>query len=107
VDVDVGQALSRVLAPGEEAERSIDLFISRQHEKRIKEEGDRKLEEAWKESSRKHAEKRRLQARAEWHLHHTEQAERLRNTLESLIEHHEQQAEPINYLRARLHGATS
>ena len=38
---------------------------------------------------RAYEEKRRQAARLEWHLYHTAQAERLRRTLEALIEHHE------------------
>ena len=37
-------------------------------------------EELWKASVRAYEEKRRQMARAEWHLHHTAQAERLRRT---------------------------
>jgi hypothetical protein len=91
----LGQVLSREIAQGEQVEGALDEFIEKRHAQRVKEEGDRKLEEAWKESSRRHAEKRRMQARYEWHRHHQEQAGRLRNTLESLIAHHEQQAEEL------------
>jgi hypothetical protein len=97
VDVEqlLGQVLSRDLAQGEQVDGSIDAFIEKRHQERVKDEGDRRQEELWKESSRRHAEKQRMQARLEWHRHHQEQAGRLRNTLESLIAHHEEQAEKL------------
>jgi len=92
----VGGALSRdLVAHIEQVEGGLDAFIEGRHNKRIKEEGERAQEEAWKESTRKHAVKQRQQARYEWHLHHTAQAERLRRTLEDLIAHHEQRAEEL------------
>jgi len=50
------------------------------------------LEPGYMESVRRYQEKMRVQARYEWHLHHTAQAERLRRTLEALASHHEGQA---------------
>jgi hypothetical protein len=91
----LGQALSRDIAPGAQVDGELDRFIALRHEKRVAEEGERAQEEAWAESERKHAAKQRQQARLEWHLHHTDQAERLRNTLESLIAHHEEQASKL------------
>lgn len=79
----------------EKLETDLDNFIEKRHAKRVREEGERAQEEAWKASARKHAAKQRQQARLEWHLHHQGQAERLRRTLESLIAHHEQQAEKL------------
>jgi hypothetical protein len=97
VDVEqlLGQVLSRDMAQGEQAEGAIDAFIEKRHRERVKAEGERREEELWKESTRKHAEKQRMQARAEWHLHHTDQAERLRRTLQALIAHHEEQASKL------------
>jgi hypothetical protein len=91
----LGQVLSRDLAQGEQVDGAIDAFIEKRHAQRVKEEGERAEEEAWKESTRKHAAKQRQQARYEWHLHHTDQAERLRRTLEALIAHHEEQASKL------------
>lgn len=92
----LGQVLSRDIAQGLQVDGELDRFIEKRHEKRIAEEGERAQEAAWAESARKHAAKQRQQARAEWHIHHTEQAERLRNTLEDLIAHHEQRAEELS-----------
>jgi hypothetical protein len=91
--VEAEQLLGRALDRNVDAD--IDLFIERRHAKRVKEEGERAQEEAWKESERRHAEKQRQQARLEWHAHHAGQAERLRRTLEALIDYHEQRAEEL------------
>lgn len=99
MDVDnpakLGRALSRDIAKGENVEAELDAFISRRSRMRETLEGERAEEAAWVESTRIHNEKRRQQARVEWHLHHTSQAERLRNTLEALIADHEQRAEEL------------
>jgi hypothetical protein len=88
VDVEqlLGQVLSRDIAQGAQVDGELDAFIERRHRERVKEEGERREEEAWKESARKHAEKQRRQARYEW---------RLRSTLESLIAHHEAEAQKL------------
>ena len=79
-----------------QVEGELEAFIERRHTERVRQDGrDRALEEAWAESSRKHAQAQRQQARLEWHLHHTSQAERLRRTLESLIAHHEAEASKL------------
>lgn len=69
-------------------------MVSGPNERRVAslEVGERAEEEAWKESVRRYDEKRRVQARYEWHLYHTSQAERHRRTLETLIAHHETRA---------------
>jgi hypothetical protein len=92
VDV-VGESLSRVLAPGPDAEQSIDAFIERRHAQRVKAEGERREEMAWKESTRRFNVARDAELRAEWTAWHRAQVERHRAVLASLIEHHEEQAE--------------
>jgi hypothetical protein len=77
---------------GRAVERELDAFISRRHEQRVKTEGERQIEEAWRESVRAYEEKRRQVARLEWRAFHCGQAERHRATLRALIEHHEEQA---------------
>jgi hypothetical protein len=91
----VGRALSRDISRGEIVETDLDRFIESRDRMRRLEEGERAEEQAWKESTRKANEKRLQQARIEWHWHHMTQAERLRNTLEALIEHHEEKAEEL------------
>ena len=88
-DIPIGAALNRSLgsltAPGEAVEAELNRLIERRsRQKDPDEEGA-----LWRESVRAYEEKRRQMARAEWHLHHTAQAERLRRTLEALIDHHE------------------
>jgi hypothetical protein len=97
VDVEqlFGQVLSRDIQRGAQVDGELDAFIERRHQQRVKEEGERAEEEAWKESERRHAQAQRQQARLEWHLHHTDQAERLRRTLEALIAHHEAEAQKL------------
>ena len=76
------------IVQGERAEAELSRMIERHSRQKDPEEAS----ETWQESERRHEEQRRLQARYEWHLHHTAQAERLRRTLEELVTHHEQQA---------------
>ena len=84
----------------ETAERQKDAFIARQHDKRVKEERGLSVsqdaatarEKLWKASVSRYQEERRLQARLEWHRYHSDQAERMRRTLEELIARHEEQA---------------
>ena len=75
------------IAQGEMVEKELDNLITRRSERKDPEES-----EAWQESERRHEEQRRLQARYEWHLYHTAQAERVRRTLEELVSHHEDEA---------------
>jgi hypothetical protein len=76
------------IAQGEMVEKELDNLTTRRSGRKDPEEES----EAWQESERRHEEQRRLQARYEWHLYHTAQAERVRRTLEELVSHHEQQA---------------
>ena len=76
----IGAALSRNLgsptAPGEAVEAELDRLIERRSRQKDPDEES----ELWPGSVRAYEEKRRQMARAEWHLHHTAQAERLRRT---------------------------
>jgi hypothetical protein len=92
----VGAALSRDISRSNwDADAEIDRFIERRSRTLRRENQERREEEAFLEQTRVANEKRLQQARYEWHWHHTTQAERLRNTLEQLIEHHEQRAEEL------------
>jgi hypothetical protein len=66
--------------------------LARMIERRCRQKDPEEASEAWQESERRHEEQRRLQARNEWHLYHTAQAERVRRTLEEIVSHHEEQA---------------
>jgi len=62
---DVGKALNRDIARGENVEAELDAFISRHDKMRRIREGERAEEVAWAESTRIHNEKRLKQARLE------------------------------------------
>jgi hypothetical protein len=81
------------IARSEQVEHELTGLIERRHDKRVAEEGHRPSEEMYEESTRHYREQMHAQARVEWHLHHTEQACRLRRTLEQLTDYHEQEAE--------------
>jgi hypothetical protein len=97
VDVmrDPGRTLSRDIARGELVEAELDVFISRRHESRVVDEGERPAEAAWAESERAHDASRREEMRAAWLAFHEGQAGRHRTVLESLISRHEREAERL------------
>jgi hypothetical protein len=51
----------------EKVEKELDTLVSRRHVQRVKSEGERREEELWMESERRHAERRREENRAAWH----------------------------------------
>jgi hypothetical protein len=80
-------------APGEAVEAELDRLIIRRHDARVSSEVERLAEEMWRESERRHAERRREEMRADWCEHDQGQAARLRPVLEELIAGYEQQPE--------------
>jgi hypothetical protein len=54
------------IAKSEATEKDLDLFITRRHDQRVKDEGERRAEEAWAESERRHFAKRRERNRIAW-----------------------------------------
>jgi hypothetical protein len=80
------------IAHGEMVEKELDGLITRRHDRRVADEGERPLEEAWAESERRHNARRRAQNRWEWVRYHEGQAERHRRNLEALVAHHESEA---------------
>ena len=63
----IGAALDRSLADGyERAEQQLDQFIAHRHKERVKAEGERDEEAAWRESERRHAAARRAANRSAW-----------------------------------------
>jgi len=95
VDVEPGRMIGRDISRGEAVEHEIDAFVSKRHERRVIEEGERPAEEAWMESERAHNRRRREENRAAWSEYHRGQAERLRRNLEGLIAHHETEARKL------------
>ncbi len=73
-----GRTLSRDIPRGELVEKELDVFISRRHESRVVDEGERPTEEAWMESGRRHDASRREEMRAAWCEYHRGQAGRRR-----------------------------
>jgi hypothetical protein len=80
------------VAGGEMAEKQLDILITRRHDRRRADEGERQALEMWQESERKYAERRGEANHQAWASFHEEQAERHRATLQALVEHHEIQA---------------
>ena len=87
-----GRSISRDIARGEAVEKELDIFVSRRHESRVVDEGERPAEAAWAESERAHDAGRRESLRAAWREYHRDQADRLRRNLAALVAHHEQEA---------------
>jgi hypothetical protein len=95
VDVAVGKALNRDIRSIEQVDGELDAFIERRHRQRVREEGEREIEAAWEESTRRFNAARDAELRAEWSAWHLSQAERHKAVLFSLIKHHEEQAEKL------------
>ncbi len=67
--------------------------IDRMIERRSRQSGEERPEEAmYAESVRRYHARRRQEIRAEWYAYHADQAERLRRSMTVLVEHHETQA---------------
>lgn len=96
VDVEPGRMIGRDISRGEAVEHEIDGLISKRHERRVIEEGERPAEEAWMESERAHNRRRREENRLAWSEYHRLQAERHRSILEALISHHERRAAELS-----------
>ncbi len=64
--VDLMQGTGREIAKGEAVEHELDAFISKRHDRRVKDEGERQVEEMWKARSRLEAARRRRELDAEW-----------------------------------------
>jgi hypothetical protein len=74
-----GRFISRDISRGEAVETDLDILITRRHDRRVLEEGERPPEEAWAESERRQEARRHEENRAAWCCeYHQEQAERHR-----------------------------
>ena len=76
-------------------EAELDNFISRRHEKRIQEEGERPAEEVWVESERRYAARRLEENHATWLRSHDDQIARHRAALKALATYPEGEAERL------------
>jgi hypothetical protein len=54
------------IAKGETVENELTAMIERRHDRRVAEEGERPVEEAWQESERRHEARRREENRLAW-----------------------------------------
>jgi hypothetical protein len=61
-----GRGIGRDIGRGEAVERELDAFISKRHEQRVKTEGERQIEESWRESERREEARRREVNRGGW-----------------------------------------
>jgi hypothetical protein len=61
-----GRDLAREMAAGERADAQIETFISRRHDRRVADEGERPAEEIWMESERRYDARRRAENGAAW-----------------------------------------
>lgn len=61
-----GRAISRDIGRGEAVEHELTAFIEKCHEQRIKSEGERRAEKAWRESERREELRRREENRGGW-----------------------------------------
>ena len=92
------------VAKSSAVEGELDKFISRRHEKRVEEEGERLAEEMWAESERRHAARQREENRAAWCEYHQDQAARHRAILETLATYHEGEAAKLQLEDAVVEG---
>jgi hypothetical protein len=76
---------------GEHVEKELDLLITRRDEERRAEEGDRRAEEMWAESQRRHDAHRGAENRAAWYGWHMTRA----NLYERLSREHAATAEGL------------
>jgi hypothetical protein len=86
-----GASLPRAIAAGEKVEAELDVFISRRHDRRVKAEGERDEEAAWRESERRHTARRREANRLLW----CDYFERLAASLRSRAKEYDQRAEML------------
>ena len=61
-----GRGIGCDIGRGEAVEYELDAFISKRHEQRVKSEGERQAEEAWRESERREELRRREENRGGW-----------------------------------------
>jgi hypothetical protein len=74
---------------GEIIESELDRLITKRHDRRVAEEGERPALEAWQESEMRYEANRWQAIQAAWYVFHMDQAERHRRTLEGLVALHE------------------
>ena len=83
------------IAGGEKVEGELDILITRRHEQRVRDEGERAAEELWRVSARIHEAKQQREKLEAWRCYHEDQAASHRRTLEALIAKHEEAAQML------------
>jgi hypothetical protein len=72
--VDLMQGIGRDIATGEAVEAELDNFISRRHDRRVADEGERETEAAWVAAEKRLEARRRREVRAGWYSWHLDRA---------------------------------
>ena len=88
------------IARGEAAESHLDALITKRHDQRVKDEGERPAEEMWAESCRVYEAKRQAELVFAWVEYHEAAAERALANGEAIAARHRAQIEAL------LSGAT-
>ncbi len=85
----------RGISRGEMVEAELNHLITRRHDRRVVEEGERAAHEAWHESEVRYFEEQRRAKDVDRYEFHLAQADRLRRTLGELVARHEAAAERL------------
>jgi hypothetical protein len=88
-----GVGISRDIRASEKQEADITKLIERRHNQRVEDEGERKLEEEWQITERRHAAERQKQLALEWLEYHQQRLEGHKVTAAVLQKHHEVEIE--------------
>lgn len=72
----------------EQVESDLNSLITKRHERRVVEEGERPALEMWQESERKHAAERQKQLAFDWIQYHEERLAGQRRIFSLLATHH-------------------
>jgi hypothetical protein len=86
-----GRGIGREVGRGEAVEHELDAFIAKRHEQRVKTEGERAIEAAWRESERREEARRREENRLAW----CDYFERLSACLRVRAEEYDQRAQTL------------
>lgn len=88
----VAEAKLEVRGNRRDVDGELDSFIERRGRARVLVEGEYDPTEEWKRLERGYANDRRETVRELWIRFHKQQSARIRATLQSIIDHHEEQA---------------
>ena len=83
------------IAQGETAESHLDALITKRHDQRIKDEGERTEHELWQESVERYNAKRQAELTFQWISYHEAAAERALANGEAIAARHRAQIEAL------------